>query len=383
MASFKKENLKKLQIPGKNTGKIHTIMLVDDEPAILKELGKLLESEYNVITALNGQEALDIIQKMADPEEISLIISDQRMPPGISGVELLEHLVVKKIIPDAIRIILTGYMDIPVIIDAVNKANIYKFILKPYEPEDFMLTIKRALEVYDLREENKKLSLVDPLTGLGNKQYLQEFIDRDIEKIKKDYENWHDDRTKPFPPRGNLAFLLLDLEEFKQANNIHNRKEIDKVLEQLGKILKEHCRKTSDLSVRWEREKILIVSRFIESTESQKIAKKLHQELLKQKIKLDPEKDIELTCSIGFACYPFIPEHPTEIEWLEVIEIADKALHAAKRSGNSGCVGLMAGNVNKPENLMTRIRENVKDLLDKGILKVLGCMPEGVSLVWE
>jgi two-component system cell cycle response regulator len=382
MAAFKKENLKKLQIPGKNPGKRHTIMLVDDEPSLLKELGKLLESEYKVITALNGQEALDIIKKMDNPDEISLIISDQRMP-GLSGVELLERLVVENIIPDAIRIILTGYMDIPVIIDAVNKANIYKFILKPYEPEDFMLTIKRALEVYDLREENKKLSLVDPLTGLGNKQYLQEFINRDIEKIKKDYENWHDDRTKPFPPRGNLAFLLLDLEEFKQANNIHNRKEIDKVLEQLGKMLKDHCRKSSDISVRWEGDKLVIVCRFIESTEAQKIAERLHQELLTQKIKLEADKDIELTCSIGFACYPFIPGNPTGIEWLEVIEIAGKALHAAREPGKCGCVGLMAVKDIKPGNLMTQIRENVKDLLDKGILKVLGCMPEGVSLVRE
>lgn len=203
MGKFKKLDYEEMQFMEKKYGERHTIMLVDDEPIFLKELSKLLASEYSVITAQNGTEALEILKKMDDPGDISLIISDQRMP-GITGVELLERLVAEKIIPDAIRIILTGFVDIPVIIDAVNRANIYKFILKPYEPEELLLTIKRAIEHFDLKRENKRLSLKDPATHLGNKEYLKEFIERDIETIQEDYANWQDDRGKSFPPRSNL-----------------------------------------------------------------------------------------------------------------------------------------------------------------------------------
>ncbi|HLP46774.1 MAG TPA: diguanylate cyclase [Candidatus Kapabacteria bacterium] len=379
MAKFKKLDYEKLN----STGKKHTIMLVDDEPVILKELGKFLESEFTVITALSGEEAWDILNKEGH-DEISLIISDQRMP-GITGVELLERLVVENILPDAIRFILTGYVDLPVIVDAVNKANIYKFILKPYNPDELMLTIKRAIEVYDLRKENKKLSLKDPVTRLGNKNYLNEFLERDIEKIQKDYESWSNDREKAFPPRNNLAFLLLDLDDFKQVNNIHNRKSLDNVLQQLGEILVQHCRK-SDISVRWEEEKLLIVCRFIEINEAQKITERLHRKLLQQKIKLaEKQEDINLTCSTGFACYPFIPAHPKALQWSEVVEIAGKALQAAKKSGqHGGYIGLMAAEDVQPDNLMVRIRANIKELLDKGVLQVISCMPgDNMTLVWE
>lgn len=383
MAKFKKLEYEKLHSNGERIKEKHTIMLVDDEPVILKELKKFLEKEYSVITAQSGEEALDILNR-ENTDEISLLISDQRMP-GISGVEFFERLVEENIIPDAIRFILTGYIDIPLIVDAINKANIYKFILKPYNPDELMLTIKRALEVYDLRKENKKLSLKDPVTCLGNKNFLNEFLKRDIAKIHKDYENWQIDRGKLFPPRSNLAFLLLDLDDFKRENNIHNRKSLDNVLQQLGEILVQHCRK-SDISVRWEEEKLLIVCRFIEITEAQKITERLHQELLQQKIKLaETQENINLTCSTGFACYPFIPAHPKALQWSEVVEIAGKALQAAKKSGQNGggCIGLMATEDTKPDNLMSRIRENIKDLLDKRVLQVLQCMPGNISPVWE
>lgn len=382
MIKLKKLDYEQPPLAEKETGERHTIMLVDDEPVILKELKKFLECKYSVITAQSGKEALDILKNMENQDKISLIISDQRMP-GITGVELLERLVQENILPEAIRFILTGYVDLPVIIDAVNKANIYKFILKPYDPDELMLTIKRALEVYDLRRENKRLSLKEMVPRLGVNFFFEESLSRDIEKIYKDYENWQNDREKSLPPRSNLAFLLLDLGDFIQANNIQNQKSLANVLRQLEEILVHHLRK-SDISVRWSEEKLLIVYRFIDTSEAQSITERLHSELLKQKIKLEErQEDINLTCSTGFACYPFIKAYPKAIKWSEVVEIAGKALHAAKKSGQYSCIGLMAAEDTQPDNLMERIRNNIKELLDKGELQVLHCLPGNISPVWE
>ncbi|MCB1189142.1 MAG: hybrid sensor histidine kinase/response regulator [Leptospiraceae bacterium] len=132
----------------------HTIMIVDDEEANLRSLKRSLESDYEIITACNGLEALELIQSDKNPERIHLILSDQRMP-GLTGVELLKE--VLTIIPKAIRIILTGYTDMDATISAINEGHIYNFISKPIEPQDLKISIKRALESYELSLQNEKL----------------------------------------------------------------------------------------------------------------------------------------------------------------------------------------------------------------------------------
>lgn len=129
-------------------------MIVDDEEANLRSLKRSLESDYEIITACNGLEALELIQSDKNPERIHLILSDQRMP-GLTGVELLKE--VLTIIPKAIRIILTGYTDMDATISAINEGHIYNFISKPIEPQDLKISIKRALESYELSLQNEKL----------------------------------------------------------------------------------------------------------------------------------------------------------------------------------------------------------------------------------
>jgi len=135
-------DLKKLE----KNNKRHTIMLVDDEPHMLRSLTSLLEEEYSIILARNGKEALEHVRQMEEPDKISLILCDQRMP-GLTGIELLKRL--KSLLPKTIRIILTAYDDVPIIIAAVNEAKIYEFILKPYEPEKLKLRVKLAIEDYE------------------------------------------------------------------------------------------------------------------------------------------------------------------------------------------------------------------------------------------
>lgn len=153
MELFRKAALKKA-LQKKANVKTHTIMLVDDENHNLSTLSDLLSDDYNVITAKDGQEGIELLQNHPDPSSIHLVISDQRMP-RVSGVKFLHHTL--EIIPRAKRILLTGFSDVDAIIDSINKGQIYKFILKPYEHFEMLTTVRRALEVYELETKNDRL----------------------------------------------------------------------------------------------------------------------------------------------------------------------------------------------------------------------------------
>jgi response regulator RpfG family c-di-GMP phosphodiesterase len=128
-----------------------TILCVDDEENILHAVRRLLRREgYRILTATGGLEALNLMA--AHP--VNLVISDQRMP-HMTGTEFLTR--VRESYPDVIRIILTGYTDVDSITEAVNRGLIYKFLLKPWNDEDFKLDIRQAFEQYDLVQTNRSL----------------------------------------------------------------------------------------------------------------------------------------------------------------------------------------------------------------------------------
>lgn len=125
------------------------ILFVDDEKQILNSLKRMLRSEdYNVYIANNGLEALEVLSKV----KIHVVISDQRMP-GMNGNELLQE--VKILYPDTIRMILSGYADMNVIIESINSGDISQFIPKPWNEEDLKIILRQALQEYEIQEEIK------------------------------------------------------------------------------------------------------------------------------------------------------------------------------------------------------------------------------------
>jgi two-component system response regulator HupR/HoxA len=129
----------------------HGILIVDDESAILESLELTLDAGYRVHTAKNGPSGLEVLER----EEIALIIVDQ-MLPSMDGVEFLERAI--EIKPHAIRILLTSLADIDALTRAVNNGRVYRFFSKPWEPDEIRLTVKRALQAYELATENTELA---------------------------------------------------------------------------------------------------------------------------------------------------------------------------------------------------------------------------------
>src|SRR5205085_1267639 len=123
---------------------MHQILVVDDEEIVLVALHDTLEHEgYNVVTCPSAVEALALLKEQA----FSVIISDQQMPM-ITGLEFLAQ--VKQIQPDATRILITAVLSLSTVIDAINKGEIYRFVVKPWLREDLLATVRNAVQRYEL-----------------------------------------------------------------------------------------------------------------------------------------------------------------------------------------------------------------------------------------
>lgn len=140
MSVFNVNNIPKTTQPKRDKP---LIMLIDDEIENLNVLHRLFNKDYQIITCLGGDEALETINNMTDPQTIQLIISDQRMPK-MSGISFFESIIDK--MPHTVRIILTGCSDRKAIIDAINKARLYKFITKPFNPAELSRLIQKGIQ---------------------------------------------------------------------------------------------------------------------------------------------------------------------------------------------------------------------------------------------
>ena len=130
--------------------KKHSILVVDDEPEMLVTLRGLLRKEFEVHTAESGREAIELLQQ----HPIHVIMTDQRMPE-MTGVELLSR--VQGTHPDAIRMVFTGYADIKAVIEAINQGGVFRYLTKPWDPEELLVVLRLACEEYERIVERHRL----------------------------------------------------------------------------------------------------------------------------------------------------------------------------------------------------------------------------------
>lgn len=129
----------------------YPVLFVDDDEAILHGFSEFFKEDFTIHTAHNAEEALLCLQAHPD---VAVIVTDQRMPK-MGGVELLER--VKALLPDTIRVLMTAYTDMEIVIEAINKGNVYRYVSKPYEEEQMRMEIMRAIEHYHLLQERNRL----------------------------------------------------------------------------------------------------------------------------------------------------------------------------------------------------------------------------------
>ncbi|MGZ3379041.1 MAG: response regulator, partial [Isosphaeraceae bacterium] len=127
------------------------VLVVDDEPDVLRSVYDLLRIDYEVVTCQRASEALDHLKAVTD---VAVILSDQRMP-GMTGIELLQQ--ARLIRPETTRLLFTAYADIHTVSDAINHGHVFRYITKPWGAEELESVIRQAVERHDMIIEKNQL----------------------------------------------------------------------------------------------------------------------------------------------------------------------------------------------------------------------------------
>jgi diguanylate cyclase (GGDEF)-like protein len=201
----------------------------------------------------------------------------------------------------------------------------------------------------------EQASETDPLTGLRNRRFL-------LERIAQLLVRGAGDGVRP-------AFLLLDLDNFKQINDRYGHAAGDSILVQISQLLQSMNRNDDEL-LRWGGEEFLILLMRVTPDQALEIAERIRERVAAHTFHLLDGREIEVSASVGFALHPFIED--ANVDWATTLEFADTALYRVKQSGRNGCAGLVAGKVS-PQGRMRWSKElaNIDTLVDSGILRWL------------
>ncbi len=189
---------------------------------------------------------------------------------------------------------------------------------------------QRELEaiVYQKTTELREASFTDPLTGLRNRRYFTEVMEAEVSLA-----------ARPGSPV--LHLFLVDLDHFKQINDTRGHAAGDAVLRETSSRLRTAMR-TSDLIFRWGGEEFLIVARGVPELPRKEIANRIVRTFGQEPFDLGNGKSVAMTCSVGFATYPFYASSPNTVPLNAVIELADLSLYRAKQTGRNRAVGVTA-----------------------------------------
>jgi len=136
----------------------YPVLYVDDEVENLRIFELTFRRDFKILTAQSGREGLELMSQ----HPVAVVLSDHKMP-GMEGTAFLRH--VREMDPRTLRILVTAFGDTKILSEAINEGNIYRYIAKPWEPEDMRLTVQRAIEAYALEAE--RATLLEELTILN------------------------------------------------------------------------------------------------------------------------------------------------------------------------------------------------------------------------
>jgi diguanylate cyclase (GGDEF)-like protein len=239
------------------------------------------------------------------------------------------------------------------------------------------------LRTRELAEQNEKLryanellevaSVTDSLTGVRNRRFLLTTIDQDIALADRAMANQPEDAR----PDSAFVFILFDLDGFKEINDSYGHSAGDLVLFQIRDLLNQACR-SSDTLIRWGGDEFLIFAREATRAHVEALAERIRQSISDHLFDIGTPEPVQLTCSLGFACYPFVPSSPRLYSWEEVIDIADRALYLAKRHGPNMWAGIFGTEKTvetPPEDLLVMIMERPELLSAEGSVRLVTSRP--------
>ncbi|MFQ5350633.1 MAG: diguanylate cyclase, partial [Thermoanaerobaculia bacterium] len=229
---------------------------------------------------------------------------------------------------------------------------------------------ERNRELQIAKKKFEEASFTDSLTGIKNRRFLINTIERDIATVERFYAEHQGPPGELPQDRPDILFLLFDLDGFKVVNDTYGHAAGDLVLIQVRDLLERACRR-SDTLIRWGGDEFLVVCRGSDRQMAEGLAERIRSSVASHEFDVGNGRPMELTCSIGFAHLPFVPARPELFGWEQVINVADRALYLAKQKGRDGWAGLsshpsIAGLPN--DALVSAVTDSTEALLAEGQL---------------
>lgn len=334
------------------------ILLVDDEAENLKALQRTLRADFEIVSTSDPAEALELLSKST----FEVIVSDQRMPK-MNGSELLAE--AARISPLCTRVILTAFTEVSEMLETINRAEIFRYVTKPWDNAELVATLQQASQTHRLRKENAELigKLEEKNRALGNKE--RELIALNAELEKKVGERTQellranarlsdlamtDPLTKVLNRRAffekfdeeiersqrySHAFCvaMIDVDHFKLFNDMEGHPLGDEALKRVAATLKANIRKI-DVLCRYGGEEFCLVMPETDVQTGTEICERLRTSI-ETTIFQGSDQKAYLTISIGLSGYPDDGQSRTDL-----VKTADQALYAAKKAGRNRVVSV-------------------------------------------
>jgi diguanylate cyclase (GGDEF)-like protein len=289
-----------------------TVLVADDSPVVMALLIATLGSEFEILAATDGREAMAIaINRMPD-----LIMLDVLMPE-FDGFEVCQKLKLDERTRNIPVIFLTGLEAAEDEMRGLELGAI-DFIAKPIEPRIVALRVRNHLELKRYRDFLENLSLIDGLTGIGNRRRLDEALERE----------WRRARRVEVP----LSMAMLDVDHFKRFNDFYGHAEGDNCLRQVAAVLQKMCKRPADLVARFGGEEFALIMPQTTRDGAILVAERVRASVAELRIPHNSSDAAPfVTVSIGVATVT--PKVDTGPETLT--RLADEKLYEAKRNGRN------------------------------------------------
>jgi diguanylate cyclase (GGDEF)-like protein len=196
-----------------------------------------------------------------------------------------------------------------------------------------------SLELQRKNLELQEISYTDPLTGVWNRRYLEEILTAESGQVLRNYERARGGDIRKMDHR-DLVFLMVDVDFFKEVNDLHGHPAGDRLLQLVAERLSRVVRK-SDVLVRWGGEEFLIMSRSADPSGTPAFCDRILDVMAAEPFDLGHGIHVRKTCSVGWAPFPWSRRAYEAICAEEAIELADTALYRAKAGGRNQGIGIL------------------------------------------
>jgi diguanylate cyclase (GGDEF)-like protein len=301
------------------------ILLVDDDPAAIQLMGRILQREASLRFASNGEDALRLAKKQTP----DLVVLDADMP-GMSGFQVCVAL---KHEP--------GLVDVPIIFVTSHRDEVFEvrgfdlgasdFIVKPVNPKLVVARVRAQLRAKRMADQLRHLATVDALTGIANRRRFDEVLETE----------WLRARRTQQP----LALVMVDIDHFKQFNDHYGHPAGDTCLQAIAHALQSTCRRPGDLVARHGGEEFMMLLPDTDMSGAEHVAQRLLDAVLALEIPhADSVTSRYVTISAGLACYEPVrlreltdtqPRLQVKAAAQSLVEAADRALYLAKKEGRT------------------------------------------------